>query len=143
MVAKLHQTRNIIGSLMYNENKVQSGLAKCIYAGNLIVTAKELDLQIKKNFLKLWSSLNANIHINGIHISLSFHPNDQHILPSNLPKISSKFMELIGFGEQPYLVYQHKDTSIPHVHIVSTNVINTGKRLDTFYICQKKFIPAL
>src|SRR5690606_13125495 len=87
--------------------------------------------------------LNVNIHINCVHMSLSFHPKDKDILDENLPIISAKFMELIGFGDQPYLVYQHKDTSIPHAHIVSTNVINNGKRMDTFYICQKKFIPAI
>jgi hypothetical protein len=28
-------------------------------------------------------------------------------------------MEKIGFGSQPYLVYQHLDSGHPHVHIVN------------------------
>ncbi|MGH2622732.1 MAG: relaxase/mobilization nuclease domain-containing protein, partial [Sphingobacterium sp.] len=143
MVAKFHQTQNIVRLLIYNEKKVEIGKADCIYAGNLILNASELNLQLKKDFLKLWSSLNENIHVNCVHISLSFHQNDQAKPTFNLPKISSKFMELIGFDDQPYLVYQHKDTCIPHVHIVSTNVQHDGKSLDTSYICQKKNIPAI
>src|SRR5205085_2574680 len=40
----------------------------------------------------------------------------------------------IGFKEQPYLVYQHNDAGHPHVHIVTTNIKEDGKRIDTFNI---------
>lgn len=143
MVAKFHESRNIVKSLMYNEKKVEIGLAECIHAGNLVINAKNLDIHMKKNFLKLWSSLNVNIQVNCVHISLSFHPQDREILNLALATISAKFMDEIGFGNQPYLVYQHKDTSIPHVHIVSTNVQDNGKQMETFYICKHKIMPTL
>jgi hypothetical protein len=38
-------------------------------------------------------------------------------------------MDRIGFGKQPYLVYEHLDTGNPHVHIVSTWVNENGKRI--------------
>ena len=38
-------------------------------------------------------------------------------------------MEKIGFGNQPYLVYQHTDAGHPHIHIVTTNIQNNGKRI--------------
>ena len=38
-------------------------------------------------------------------------------------------MEKIGFGEQPYLVYQHLDAGHPHIHIVTTNIQSDGKRI--------------
>jgi hypothetical protein len=38
-------------------------------------------------------------------------------------------MQKIGFGEQPYLVYQHLDAGHPHIHIVSTNIQSNGKRI--------------
>ena len=31
-------------------------------------------------------------------------------------------MEQIGFGDQPYLVYQHNDAGHPHIHIVTTRI---------------------
>ncbi len=35
----------------------------------------------------------------------------------------------IGFGEQPYLVYQHHDSGHAHIHIVTTNIKGDGKRI--------------
>jgi len=40
-------------------------------------------------------------------------------------------MQKIGFGEQPYLVYQHFDAGHPHIHIVSVKVRADGSRIDT------------
>ncbi|MGI8583448.1 MAG: relaxase/mobilization nuclease domain-containing protein [Chitinophagaceae bacterium] len=38
-------------------------------------------------------------------------------------------MDKIGFAEQPYLVYQHLDAGHPHIHIVTTNIQQSGKRI--------------
>jgi hypothetical protein len=43
-------------------------------------------------------------------------------------------MQKIGFGNQPYLVYQHNDAGHPHIHIVTTSIQEDGKRIDTFNI---------
>src|SRR4051812_7427600 len=43
-------------------------------------------------------------------------------------------MNKIGFGEQPYLVYQHFDSGHTHLHIVTTNIQADGRRIDTFNI---------
>ncbi len=43
-------------------------------------------------------------------------------------------MDKIGFGEQPYLVYQHHDAGHAHLHIVTTSIQSDGKRIDTFNI---------
>jgi hypothetical protein len=48
--------------------------------------------------------------------------------------IADEYMHHIGFGEQPYLVYQHHDSGHPHIHIVTTNIKADGKRIDTFNI---------
>jgi hypothetical protein len=38
-------------------------------------------------------------------------------------------MQKIGFGDQPYLVYQHHDAGHPHIHIVTTNIRKDGTRI--------------
>lgn len=38
-------------------------------------------------------------------------------------------MDKIGFGNQPYLIYQHHDAGHPHLHITTTNVMENGKRI--------------
>jgi hypothetical protein len=39
-------------------------------------------------------------------------------------------MNKIGFGKQPYLVYQHQDAGHPHIHIATIKVKSDGSRID-------------
>jgi hypothetical protein len=48
--------------------------------------------------------------------------------------IAETYMSKIGFGEQPFLVYQHFDAGHPHLHIVTTNIKENGRRIDTYNI---------
>jgi hypothetical protein len=51
-------------------------------------------------------------------------------------------MEKIGFGEQPYLIYQHHDAGHCHMHVVSINIERDGKRIDLHNLGLKKSEPA-
>jgi hypothetical protein len=48
---------------------------------------------------------------------------------NKLNEIAEDYMYKIGFGDQPYLVYQHNDAAHPHLHIVTTNILEDGKRI--------------
>ncbi|HWZ21432.1 MAG TPA: relaxase/mobilization nuclease domain-containing protein, partial [Cytophagaceae bacterium] len=69
--------------------------------------------------------------------SLNFHPSEK-LNQETLFAISNEYMAMIGFGEQPYLVYEHLDAGHPHIHIVTTNIEATGKRIDTYNIGKLK-----
>ncbi len=43
-------------------------------------------------------------------------------------------MEKIGFGDQPYLVYQHDDAGHPHIHILTTTIRPDATRIHTHKI---------
>jgi hypothetical protein len=51
-------------------------------------------------------------------------------------------MEKIGFGDQPYLVYQHHDSGHPHIHVVTTNIERSGNRIKLHNIGRDKSEPA-
>src|SRR4051795_9469405 len=51
-------------------------------------------------------------------------------------------MQKIGFGEQPYLVYQHHDAGHPHLHIVTTNIKQDGKRIALHNLGQHQSMKA-
>ncbi len=129
MVAIIHTTYSIKGILSYNENKVKQGMAECIGEGNYPANVDQMTLTMKLNrFLRLLA-LNDNIKRNSVHISLNFHPYEN---PSKekLMAITSTYMEKIGFGQQPYLVYQHHDAGHPHIHITSIKVRDDGSGID-------------
>ncbi len=128
--------------LNYNEQKVQRNVASCIYAGNFLRDPERLTFYDKlKRFNDLISLNERAQKSNTLHISLNFHPGEnknQEILKA----IAIRYMEKIGFGAQPYLVYEHRDAAHPHIHIVTTNIQNNGKRIDTFNIGKLKSEPA-
>ena len=68
-----------------------------------------------------------------LHVSLNFDPSEK-LSESKLVEIAGVYMEKIGFGEQPFLVYKHEDAGHPHIHIVSTTIKNEGSRINTHNI---------
>jgi len=141
MVAVIKTSRSINSILNYNENKVKEGVAECINAVNYPLELEKLNFSHKLNrFLKL-SSLNENAKRNSVHISLNFDPSENHS-KEKLIEIADTYMEKIGFGKQPYLVYQHHDAGHPHLHLVTNNIQRDGKRIDLHLIGVKKSEPA-
>ena len=53
-----------------------------------------------------------------IHISLNPHPDDV-LTDEQLTAIGQEYMEKMGYGNQPYIIYRHEDIGKPHIHIVS------------------------
>ena len=43
--------------------------------------------------------------------------------------IAHEFMERMGYGDQPYIVFLHEDTGRRHLHIVSVRVDEEGHEL--------------
>ena len=130
MVAVIKTGHSIHRIVNYNENKVKEGVAECISAANYPKDADTLSFKNKLNGLFNQAALNANVSRNSVHVSLNFDPSENHS-KEKLEAIANTYMERIGFGNQPYLVYQHHDAGHPHIHIVSIKVRENGSRIDT------------
>ncbi len=130
MVAVIKTGHSIHRIVNYNENKVKEGIAKCISAANYPMDADKLSFKNKLNRLLYQAALNTNVSRNSVHVSLNFEPSENHT-KEKLEAIANTYMERIGFGNQPYLVYQHHDAGHPHIHIVSIKVREDGSRIDT------------
>ncbi|MCK9412632.1 MAG: relaxase/mobilization nuclease domain-containing protein [Prolixibacteraceae bacterium] len=130
MVAVIKTGHSIHRIFNYNENKVKEGVAECIGAGNYPVDPDKMSLSMKLNRLLKQLELNENVKRNSVHISLNFHASESHFSEEKLLSIADTYMGKIGFGKQPYLVYQHHDAGHPHIHIVSIKVRPDGSRID-------------
>ncbi|RKR05143.1 relaxase/mobilization nuclease-like protein [Flavobacterium sp. 90] len=130
MVAIINTGHSLRSIFHYNENKVSIGAAQCIGEGNYPMDVDQMSLDFKLKLLLKQLELNENVTRNSVHISLNFDPSETGLSKEKLIEIASIYMAKIGFGLQPYLVYQHHDAGHPHIHIVSIKVQSNGKRID-------------
>src|SRR5450631_2010774 len=142
MVVKITSPHQIKRALNYNEQKVKTNQAICIYAGNFLKDHDRLTFNDKlKRFSDLIALNERAQKSNTLHISLNFHPSENKNAET-LKAIAISYMRKIGFGAQPFLVYEHRDAGHPHIHIVTTNIERSGRRIDTYQIGNLKSEPA-
>ena len=71
-----------------------------------------------------------------IHVSLNPHPDDR-LTDMEMANIAQIYMERLGYGNQPYVIVKHEDIDRHHVHIVSVNVDEKGKRIDRDFLFRR------
>src|SRR6185437_11496847 len=123
-------TANLGKVLNYNEKKVQRGVAELLQASNFLKPAEELNFHDKLHRFQKLNELNERAEKSTLHISLNFHPDDQ-LTKEQLSEIAAIYMDRIGMGNQPYLVYQHHDSGHPHIHLVTSLIQPNGIRIPT------------
>src|SRR5665213_430926 len=133
MVAKITIPKSIEAALNYNEKKVQKGAAECLRAVNYLSEATNMNFYQKLNGFEMLNNLNSRATTKTIHISLNFDPSEK-LSNGKLVEVADLYMEKIGFGQQPFLVYKHEDAGHPHIHIVSTTIKEDGNRINTHNI---------
>jgi len=84
---------------------------------------------------------NIRTRTNTVHLSLNFDITE-NLDNELLTDIAAGYMDKIGFGHQPYLVYKHFDAGHPHIHIVTTNIDPDGQRISLHNIGRLKSEPA-
>nr|WP_067059963.1 relaxase/mobilization nuclease domain-containing protein [Mucilaginibacter sp. L294] len=130
MVAVINSAKSIRGPFLYNENKVKEGAADCLMAANYPMDMEDMTENMRLNMLSKIVERAKDTQRPSIHISLNFAPEEQ---PSKdlLKRLAQEYMDGIGFGGQPYLVYQHFDSGHPHIHIVTTKIRPDGTLIAT------------
>ena len=117
MVAVINTGQSIRGIFFYNENKVSEGKAACIGEGNYPMDLEKMSENFKLGVFLKQLQFNENVKRPAVHISLNFDRSDTDLSKEKLMQIASSYMDKIGFGTQPYLVYQHHDAGHPHIQL--------------------------
>ncbi|RQO77815.1 hypothetical protein DBR40_07520 [Pedobacter sp. KBW01] len=128
MVVKIRTGKKIAGVVYYNEDKVLEGKTVLLAANCFAADPQELTVQMKINRFQHLTKLNERAKTNALHISLNFHKKDC-LNEEKMIQIAHQYMEGIGFGQQPYLIYAHQDAHHPHLHIATTNIQADGSRI--------------
>lgn len=133
MVARIASGKSIRGVLVYNEKKIENAEAQLLMAAGFPRPAERLTFKSKLERFEMLTRQNERTKTNTLHISLNFSRDDS-VDDGLLCCIATDYMEAIGFGGQPYLVYRHYDAAHPHVHIATVNIAEGGQRIETHNI---------
>ncbi len=110
--------------------KSAAGVRRCLHAANYLNDAKNMNFYQKLNGFKRLNSLNNRATTKALHVSLNFNPSEK-LNDNKLIEIASVYMDKIGFGEQPFIIYKHEGAGHPHVHVVSNTIRENGSRINT------------
>jgi hypothetical protein len=141
MVAKIKIGKSIRGILHYNENKVAEGEANLILASGFAGDIEKMNLHHKIKRFQHLTDLKPSVKTNALHISLNFEASEK-IDNAKMQQIAISYMELIGFEEQPFLVYRHNDVAHQHIHIATTSIQRNGKPINLHNIGRQISEPA-
>ncbi len=126
MVADIHIGNNLYGALAYNQEKIDAGLGKILETNRVFVPAEgQFSVGDCMRDFERAMPLQVTTTRGIIHISLNPHPEDK-ISDYRLADIGREYMERLGFGGQPYMIFKHEDIDRQHLHIVSTRVRSDG-----------------
>ncbi|MCL6747950.1 relaxase [Prevotella sp. TCVGH] len=130
MIAKISATENLGGALGYNFKKVEKGEASILLATELYqdrggrYTMEDVLADMEALIPKKCRTKKAVFHC-----SLNPHP-DEKLSDELLAQIAKEYMEALGYGKQPYIVFKHSDIAREHIHIVSLRVNGEGKKIN-------------
>ena len=130
MIAKISATENLGGALGYNFKKVEKEEASILFAQNLYQN-KEGTYTMAEVFADMEALIPKNCRTKKtvFHCSLNPHP-DEKLSDETLMQIAKEYMEALGYGKQPYIVFKHCDIAREHIHIVSLRVDSEGKKIN-------------
>ena len=130
MIAKISATENLGGALGYNFKKVKKGEASILLTQGLFQN-KEGTYTMAEVFADMQAVIPEKCRTKKMvfHCSLNPHP-DEKLSNETLTQIAREYMETLGYGMQPYIVFKHNDIAREHIHIVSLRVDSRGQKIN-------------
>lgn len=137
MVAKISIGSSLYGALAYNSEKINREEGRLLGANKIILPADgQIDIgRIAENF-RAFMPMTGRTKKPVLHISLNPHPDDK-LTDQDFEILAREYLDKLGFGEQPFIIYKHMDIDRHHIHIVTVNVNEQGKRLNQDFLFRR------
>ena len=133
MVTKISSGSSLYGVLANNHIKVEDQKASVLFTSRMIEPQDGIyDMGICMRSFEPYLLANIKTEKPVLHISINPDPKDI-LTDEQLSSIAQDYMQKMGYGDQPFIVYKHEDINRKHIHIVSLRVDETGKSIkDSF-----------
>ena len=131
MVANIRSGSSPGGALRYNKEKVDKDEAEILYWQKMLDPFDQYGrMDVDTCMASFVPYLEANRRTSNtvFHVSLNPSPEDR-LTDVQLQEIAREYMERMGYGNQPYIVFKHKDIDREHLHVVSLRIDENGHKL--------------
>lgn len=130
MIVKILQKSQTYKGVSYNINKadIDKGELMKVSGFGALAGLDHLRPSDYINYLEAISARSSRIKYPQFHAVISCkgrsHTKEQ------LTQIADAWLKGMGYGQQPYLLMFHKDTANNHIHMVSTRIDASGKKIN-------------
>ena len=130
MIAKISSPSRLAAALGYNFKKVEKHEASVLLVQGLFHDRNGAysRAQVLADMLRTIPA-QCRTKKTVFHCSLNPHP-DEKLSDETLSQIAAEYMEALGYGRQPYIVFRHNDIPRAHIHIVSLRVDSDGRKIN-------------
>ncbi|MHA3046282.1 conjugal transfer protein MobB [Riemerella anatipestifer] len=130
MVAKIGRGSNLLGVLLYNYEKVEDDNGNILHAHRMIHPLDgQWDTSVLARSFEPYLIANQRTEKPILHISINPDPKDE-VSDNDFKEIATEYMQKMGYGNQPFVVFKHTDIERTHIHIVSVCVDEQGKKIN-------------
>lgn len=136
---------NLYGALMYNAEKVDAGQADLLFGNRVAMPldpSAPFDMHRALRSFEPYMNSGHGLTKTVFHASLNPDRKDK-LTDDQLTAFVREYMERMGYGDQPYYVFRHRDIDREHVHIVSVRMREDGTKIDDYKEVTNRSVPIL
>ena len=128
MIAKISPpSKDLMKSLTYNFRKVDRDQADILLSGQLSADGR---LTAERVFREMRAYIPSGARTKNIVFHASINPRpDEPLSDDRLRTIAHEYLRRLGYGDQPFIVFKHRDIAREHIHLVSTRVRHDGRKI--------------
>ena len=137
MVAKISIGSSLYGAISYNGEKINEAKGRILGSNKVVIPPDgHVDVARMVEDFKSFMPKMGRTKKPVLHISLNPHPEDR-LTDQDFEILAREYLDKLGFGEQPWVMYKHEDIDRHHIHIVPVNVNEQGKRLNQAFLFRR------
>lgn len=137
MVAKISIGSSLYGAISYNGEKINEAKGRILGSNKVVIPPDgHVDVARMVEDFKSFMPKMGRTKKPVLHISLNPHPEDR-LTDQDFEILAREYLDKLGFGEQPWVMYKHEDIDRHHIHIVTVNVNEEGKRLNQAFLFRR------
>ena len=128
MIAKISPpSKDLMKTLTYNFRKVDRDQADILLSGQLSADGR---LTAERVFREMTAYIPSGARTKNIVFHASINPRpDEPLSDDRLRTIAHEHLCRLGYGDQPFIVFKHRDIAREHIHLVSTRVRHDGSKI--------------